>query len=62
MVGTDEISTDDEGISKSTRLLLNCIAEAHTQLRAITEKLLKCRQLTRCRNNQNLTNTSKHQC
>lgn len=58
----NEICTDDKCICQSSRLFLYCIFKSHSKLASISQKITENRKISWCRNDQNLTDSGKHQC
>jgi len=57
----DKVSTDDERICQSSWLFLHCIFKSHAKLLTISEQFTKYRKVTWCGDDQDLTDSCKHQ-
>ena len=59
---SNEISTNDKGLCQPIWTWLLCIRELDTKLRAVTQQILKTRQIRRSGDNQDVLDTSQHKC
>ena len=57
---SNEISPNDKGLCQSIWTWLLCIRELDTKLRAISQQILKTRQIRWSGDNQNVLDTSQH--
>ena len=60
-LASKELSADGKCLCQATWLSLLGIVQPHSKLAAIPQKLFKCRQVSRSRDDENLANARKHQ-
>ena len=61
VIVSDKFFPYDKRIRQSARLILHCVLDFHTQLRAVAKQLFKAMNIPRCGDDEHLANAGQHQ-